>query len=48
MNDILQERVRLHTYLDSLNLERFQRLQQKMKEEHFAKIKASIDNINQV
>ncbi|HFJ9478432.1 hypothetical protein P4483_30315 [Bacillus thuringiensis] len=44
---VLQERVRLQTYLDSLNPKRFRQLQQKTKNERAAKIKASVDNINQ-
>lgn len=45
---ILQERVSLQTYLESLNPERFRQLQQKTKDERAAKTKASVDNINQV
>ncbi|HDR7384289.1 MULTISPECIES: hypothetical protein [Bacillus cereus group] len=45
---VLQERVRLQTYLDSLNPEHFRQLQQKTKNERAAKIKASVDNIDPV
>ncbi|WP_176546159.1 hypothetical protein [Bacillus wiedmannii] len=44
---VLQERVLLQTYLDSLNPKRFRQLQQKTKNDRAAKIKASVDNINQ-